>query len=109
MAKRPENVIRGSFTARGAKEWAILCSVHGVSEIVVFRSNSAEPISRFSELEDYVVIQEVEPGRMGYSRLIATGRRSAAGLNPIHDIFLEKASTIWVRMGQRWVATPGAD
>lgn len=109
MAKRPENVIHGSFTARGAKEWAVVCSVNRTSEIVIFKSDSAEPIARIAREADDSFVQVVSPKRSGYSRLIAAGPRSAGGLNPIHDAYIGKASTVWVRVGQRWKAKPGAD
>lgn len=109
MARRPENVIHGSFTARATREWAVLCSVSGTSAILVFRSNSAEPIARFAEAADETFVQSVSPGRSGYSRLISAGPRSADGLNPIHDAYIEKASTVWVRVGQRWQAKAGTD
>jgi len=109
MAKSPENVIHGSFTARGAREWAVLCSVNGSSEILIFRSGSTAPIARIAKKADATFVQAVSPGRTGYSRLIAAGPASASGLNSIHDAYVEKASTIWVRRGGRWQAWPGAD
>jgi hypothetical protein len=109
MARRPENVIHGSFTARAAREWAVLCSVSGTSEILVFRANSERPIARFAEVADETFVQSVAPGRSGYSRLISAGPRTVAGLNPIHDAYIEKASTVWVRVGQRWQAKAGTD
>lgn len=108
-AKRPQNVIQGSFTARAAKEWAVLCSVNGSSEILIFRSNSPEPVARLEKAEDDIFVQVVSPGQIGYSRLIVAGPRNAAGLNSIHDAFIEKASTIWVRVGRRWQSKTGAD
>jgi hypothetical protein len=35
-AHGPENVISGSFEMKGSADWAVLCSVHGVSSLYVF-------------------------------------------------------------------------
>ena len=31
-----DNVVRGEFAKRGQSDWAVLCSVNGVSSILVF-------------------------------------------------------------------------
>ncbi|HEY1229395.1 MAG TPA: hypothetical protein VGF26_18975, partial [Ramlibacter sp.] len=90
-ARRPENVIRGSFTARGAAEWAALCSVNGTSDIVIFRAGLAEPVARLAREPDDIYVQVLAPGRRGYSRLLAAAPAGTDGLNPIHDAFVEKA------------------
>ena len=108
-AKRPENVIHGSFTARGASEWAALCSVHGTSDIVIFRTGLAEPVARLAQEPDDVYVQVVAPGRRGYSRLLAAAPAASDGLNPIHDAFVEKASVVWYRVGTGWRSKITAD
>jgi len=35
-ARRPENVIRGSFEKQGSDDWAALCSVNGTTTLYVF-------------------------------------------------------------------------
>lgn len=109
MAKQPENVIQGSFTARGSREWAALCSVNGASDILVFRSESPEPVARFGKQADDLYVQVIAPGRSGFSRLLAAGPASADGTNPIHDAFIEKASVVWVRVGKRWQSKASVD
>ena len=108
FAQAPENVIRGRFTRSSANEWATLCSMGGESEIVVFTGHSPVPIFRFAKRPDSGFVQEVEPGRMGFSRKIfaapGAGRRAV-----IHDAFLEKASTVWRWQAGQWRATAGAD
>ena len=108
-AKRPENVIRGSFTERGAAQWAALCSVNGTSDIVIFRAGAAEPVARLAQEPDDIYVQVVAPGRSGYSRLLATGHATSGGLNPIHDAFVEKASIVWYRVGTGWRSKISAD
>lgn len=45
-AHEPENVISGSFEKKGNNDWAVLCSLHGVSTLYVFfQSNPALPIA----------------------------------------------------------------
>ena len=72
LAKTPENATAGSFTRRGVKEWAVLCSLNGVSEILIFNIASPEPVSRLGRLPDGNFVQVVGPGRTGYSRRIST-------------------------------------
>ena len=44
-ARRPENVVRGSFEKFGSRDWAVLCSSQGrVALLVFFGSGSVEPI-----------------------------------------------------------------
>ncbi|MGH9586227.1 MAG: hypothetical protein ACRD3F_04710, partial [Acidobacteriaceae bacterium] len=45
-AHEPENVISGSFEKRGSSDWAVLCSVHGVTTLYVFfQSIPTHPIA----------------------------------------------------------------
>ena len=37
---RPENVINASFDHPGSSDWAVLCSVNGISTILVFWNGS---------------------------------------------------------------------
>lgn len=109
LAREPENVVRGSFTAPSAREWAALCSVGGVSEILVFRATSTQPVARLARFPDEVFVQAVAPGRSGYSRLLRAMPSPVRGLNGIEDAFREKASTVWVYGRGRWQEKPGAD
>lgn len=44
-ARRPENVIQGSFERAGSSDWAVLCSAHGtVSLLVFFGSSKGTPL-----------------------------------------------------------------
>lgn len=109
LAKEPENAIAGSFTRKGSREWAVLCSVNGVSSILIFDAKSQEPLSRIAESPDDTFIQVIGEGRTGFSRRISAVLSPTHGLTAIDDAFLDKASTVWVRMGRRWLEIAGAD
>jgi hypothetical protein len=40
--KKPHNVIHGEFARSGHKDWAVLCSIRGVSSILVFWNGSGK-------------------------------------------------------------------
>lgn len=43
-AREPENVIQGSFEKPGSKDWAVLCSIKGITTLYVFfQSDLAHP------------------------------------------------------------------
>ena len=109
LAKGPENAIAGSFTRIGAREWAVLCSVNGVSSILIFSVRSEEPLSRIAESPDDTYVQVIGEGLTGFSRRISAVSAPTPGLTAIDDAFLEKASTVWVRSGRVWLETAGAD
>lgn len=44
-AREPENVISGSFERKGSSDWAVLCSIHGVTTLYAFfQSDLTHPI-----------------------------------------------------------------
>jgi hypothetical protein len=106
---RPENVVRGSFTKPNAKEWAALCSVGGISEVLVFSATSTLPLARFGKVADENFVQTIAPDRRGYSRRLHTIPLPGRGLNGVEDAFLEKASTVWVYERGRWQEKLGGD
>lgn len=109
LANGPENAIFGSFTRIGAREWAVLCSVNGVSSILIFNARYQEPVSRIAECSDDTYVQVIGEGLTGFSRRISAVSAPTFGLTAIDDAFLDKASTVWVRSGRIWLETPGAD
>ncbi len=109
LAKEPENAIAGSFTRKGSREWAVLCSANGVSSILIFGVRSQEPLSRIAESPDDTYIQVIGEGRTGFSRRISAVSSPTPGLTAIDDAFLEKASIVWIRRGRHWLETAGAD
>lgn len=120
-----QNVISGEFMRRAQRDWAVLCSINGVSSIWVFWGGSAKAISKIAEAEDAGYLQTIdEYGTLGFSRSIAAvGKeyiikhsRAYDGpkLPPIHhqgidDAYLGKASTIRYYYREKWLELQGAD
>jgi hypothetical protein len=84
------NVIRGEFARSGQMDWAVLCSVHGTSRILVFWHSDAANPSEIAPSEDRIYLQKNPFGRLQFLRVIsAVGmfiegcahRRSALILN----------------------------
>lgn len=120
------NVIRGQFARQGQVDWAVLCSKGGVSTILIFWNASPSRVDSLAPAADQIYLQEIEPGRIGYSRKISAiapkGMRYmyatfAEGAQPpfpldhdgIDDYFVEKASVVHYKRGGKWVDLAGAD
>jgi hypothetical protein len=112
--KGPGNVIRGTFKTAGQKDWAVLCSRHGASSILIFWGGSTKSVS------------VIAPGKESNdcSRGITTvGRKFIfqhykwyGGPKPppirhqgIDDGFCEKASMVRYMYRGRWLNLQGAD
>jgi hypothetical protein len=124
FSNKPNNVIRGEFAKSGQTDWAVLCSVNGVSTILVFWNASETSPAAIAPLEDRNFIQGITPGKIGFSRGIApVGRdfimrhyNAYGGPEPpqidhqgIDDAFLEKASVTWYFERGKWLKLTGAD
>ena len=122
--KRPHNVIKGEFAKPGQTDWAVLCSVKGVSSILVFWNGSERSPAAIASLEDRGFLQGITADEIGYSRGIRSvgkdfimGHYQAYGgpLPPpidhqgIDDAFIEKASATWYFHGGKWLKLTGAD
>jgi hypothetical protein len=132
--KRPQNVIRGQFQRSGQDDWAVLCSRHRVSSILVFWKGVAGSFSELASVADATFLQDTgldHDGRVrvGYSRMLSTADRKTilayrkAFDSPdlrrpyppvidhqgIEDAFLEKASHIYYRHRGHWWTLLGAD
>lgn len=122
--QRRHNVIRGAFLKKRQIDWAVLCSIAGKSTILVFPPGSSQPSAELASADDKSFVQEVEPGRFGFSRAInATGRKRIleyyeeyGGPRPppldhqgINDAFAEKASVIHYFYNGEWLELQGAD
>ena len=119
------NVIRGAFLKKRQVDWAVLCSVEARSTILVFKKGSAQPVAELASANDQDFVQIVEPGKVGFSRVInGTGRerilqyyKEYGGTKPpppldhqgINDAFAEKASAIHYFYNDEWLKLPGAD
>jgi len=120
---RRGNVIRSEFAKPGQKDWAVLCSVRGVSTILVFWNGSeknpaaiaAEPDSNFLQVFNgrQFVWREISAVDKDY---IVKHYEAYGGTKPppidhygIDDGFLEKASVVWYFYNGEWLKLTGAD
>jgi hypothetical protein len=121
---KPSNVVRGRFTNPTQVDIAVLCSVEGISSILVFRNSSVADVGVLAPAPDAGYLQGVGVGRIGYSRGIgiATAENiqsyyeAYGSLKPppldhegINDAFVEKASTVWYWHEGKWLELQGAD
>lgn len=122
--KKAHNVIKGEFAKPGQTDWAVLCSVKGVSTILVFWNGSEKSPEAIAPMEDRVYLQGLGGDRYGFSRGIsAVGKdyivrhyEAYGGPTPppidhkgIDDAFIEKASATWYFHGGKWPKLQGAD
>ena len=118
------NVIKGQFAKPGQTDWAILCSIEGVSSILVYWKGSAANPAQIEEMDDIVRLQDSGADGMVYSREIASvGRayilqhyQAYGGTKPppidhqgINDAFVEKGSVVFYFYGGKWLQLTGAD
>lgn len=123
-AREPRNVIQGEFAHPGQTDWAVLCSVQGVSRILVFWNGTPSDPARLAPAKDGDYLQVVAPNRIGFSRGIsAVGKddilrrhQAYGGPTPppirhqgIDDAFIEKASVTWYLHRGQWLRLTGAD
>ena len=98
--------------------------IAGKSAILVFPPGASQPSAELASADDKAFVQEVEPGKFGFSRAInATGRKRIleyyeqyGGNWPppldhqgINDAFAEKASVIHYFYNGEWLELQGAD
>lgn len=122
--KKPHNVIRGEFAKPGQTDWAVLCSINGVSSILVFWNGIAANPAVLAPLQDRNFLQTIDSTDPGFSRLITPVGRdfitrhydAYGGTKPppldhqgIDDAFVEKASVVWYLYGGKWLKLTGAD
>ena len=122
--KIPQNVIKGSFIEKGELDWAVLCSVHGNSGILIFRNQSAKHVIEVARQADKDRLQGGADGKMGYSRAISPVDRAFilehyqayGGPAPppidhqgIDDAFVGKASVVLYFYRGKWLQLTGAD
>jgi hypothetical protein len=120
----PRNVIRGDFFTKGETGWAVLCSVHNSTALLVFRNGvDTNPVT-VNTSEDRNYLEGLDGDVIGYAREItAAGRdfimrhyRAYGGPEPppidhqgVDDAFLEKASITWYFHNDQWLRLQGAD
>ena len=120
----PNNVIRGEFARPGQVDWAVLCSVRGVSSLLVYwKGEKRAPVS-LAPSGDNIYLQTDSQGQPMFlraihpvdRRFILEHYRAYGGPKPpaidhqgIEDEFLEKASIVWYFERGRWLKLTGAD
>jgi hypothetical protein len=127
-----ENVITGAFSAKGAVEWAVLCSVHDTSQILILNASNGALVDSLHKSDDLGWIQ----GNGGYdklfSRLISLVPMSELNVVPadttsedvlyygaslpkpidhdgIDEAFIEKASTMFYFAQGHWIPVGTSD
>jgi len=124
LGRKPSNVIKGEFAKPGQTDWAALCSVNGVSTILVFWKGSEKNPAAIAATEDHIYIQGFKKDQARYSRGIRTVakdfilRHHAAYGGPkpppinhqgIDDMFVGKASVVWYYFDGQWLKVAGGD
>jgi hypothetical protein len=117
QASAPHNVMTGSFTASGSRDWAVLCSVKGASRILVYRGGSTKRVDSLAVLPDAGFMHRSSSGVVEFSRRIGTAtpkniaeHATANGIpkppklpyDGIDDWYVEKSSTILYFYRGKW-------
>ncbi len=120
----PHNVIRGQFARKSQIDWAVLCSKKGSSTILVFWGKPTKCGTELALTEERNFLQEIENGRIGYSRMIAPAGahyilehyKRYGGAKPppldhdgIEDAFLGKASVVHYCYSGKWLRLSDTD
>jgi hypothetical protein len=125
-ADRLHNVISGQFRKADQTDWAILCSVDGVSSLLIFWNGSAADVENLigERRPDRVILQSKGDHRLGFNWLIsAAGKKCILDHYALHGMsepppinhegidsaFVGKASTIFYWYQSAWIQLPGAD
>ena|SRR5713226_4246511 len=118
------NVVTGHFRTTAKTDWAVLCSVHRVSIILVYWEGRADSVAELGSTPDKSYLQGVGGGQIGFSRAIGSvdaryiGQRFQryGGPEPppldhegINDAFVEKASRVWYWYQGKWLELTGSD
>src|SRR5213593_4304496 len=123
--KKPNNVIKGEFARPGQTDWAVLCSVKGVSTILVFWNGSENNPDALVPAADTNYVQGSGNGQWAYSRGIAPMGMAdivrshdpdhlGIPLPPINhqginDFFEGKAFLVWYYYDGQWLIVAGGD
>ncbi len=118
------NAIKGQFSKPGQTDWAVLCSVGGVSSVLVFWNGSAANPAQIEKRNDVDRLQSWVGNKLVYSSAIApVGRgyilehyKAYGGEKPppidhegINDLFYGKASQVLYLYRGKWLHLSGAD
>jgi hypothetical protein len=123
-AKKRSNVVQGQFLKAGQMDWAVLCSIKGVSTILVFWNGSEKNPAAIAPMEDRIFLQGITAERIGYSRGIGVVGKDVieqhfdayGGPKPppvdhqgIDDALIGKASETWYFYEGKWLKLTGSD
>jgi len=118
------NAIEGEFAIKGQKDWAVLCSANGKSNIYIFWGGSNKCANVIAEESDEHYLYKQPNGGWEYYRglgkvdkkFIIKHYEAYGGPKPppithdaIDDIWLEKASVVHYCNEGKWVKLKGAD
>lgn len=126
------NVITGAFTAKGAVEWAVLCSVRDTSQILIFNARNGTLVDSLNRSGDSGWIQGNGNNTKLFSRFIAVVPMSQLNIVPadttsedvvyygaflpkpidhdgIDQAFLDKASTTFYFAQGHWIKVGSSD
>jgi len=118
------NIIKGEFAKPGQIDWAVLCSVKGVSSVLIFWNASETNPGHIEGRSDDDRLQGWTDGKSVYSRKIEPVGKSYimehykayGGEKPppidhqgINDIFVGKASVVLYFYRGKWLHLSGAD
>jgi hypothetical protein len=122
----------GAFTAKGAMEWAVLCSVHDTSQILILNAKNGTAVDSMNKSGDSGWIQGNGNNTWLFSRMIAVVSMSELNVVPadttsedavyygatlpkpidhdgIDEAFLDKASTTFYFAQGRWFSVSSSD
>jgi len=118
------NVIKGQFAKPGQIDWAVLCSVKGVSSILIFWNGSEINPADIEPGDDENRIEKSADNKTFYDRAIdPVGKsyimehyKAYGGEKPppidhqgVNDIFVGKASVVLYFYHGKWLHLAGAD
>jgi hypothetical protein len=118
------NAIEGEFAIKGQKDWAVLCSINGISHIHIFWGGIKKCSSVIAEMPDEMYFYEQSSGVWEYDRglgkvgeeFIIEHYEAYGGPKPppithdaIDDRWLEKASVVHYCHQGKWLKLTGAD
>ena len=126
------NVITGSFTAKGAVEWAVLCSVHDTSQILILNARNGIVVDSLNKSGDAVSIQGYGNHTWLFSRVIGVVPMSVLNIVPadttsedvvyygaflpkpidhdgIDEAFIDKAGETFYFAQGKWISVISSD
>jgi hypothetical protein len=121
---QPHNVVRARLADPGQVDWAVLCSRHGKSQILVYWGGKRQCPTLGEATPDRGWLQGIGDDRIGFSRRISSvdravirkHHRSHGGPKPppirhqgLNDAYLEKGSVVHYCYRGKWIALSGAD